>query len=714
MNRLATFTRRGARLGALLTVATFGLASLPGQAQSNPEGLPEDVLDALDQRQATLVLAKPGQEAPVVVIAANASEVVRFAAKELSEHLTKITGTAIEVMDEGAAPKGRKVIALGPGEWTKGYDVSKLGIEEYILDIKPEGVVIVGGAREPLQGPDGATYARERGTLYGVYEFLENLGVRWYRPEPWGWHLPKTDTIELTLRRKISAPPAFVGRGAVRLQARWDGQTPQGDTLIADWAARHRFNVRSSQESRYGGWAAIGMKHAHSRLISPARYLKAHPDYFALVNGERGNPGSGRLPQLCLGNPELQEEFAKVVTQEARANPYSISIPVDPEDGTHRGRRMCTCERCLAMDDPANPEVMSNRVFKFTNIVARKLAKEVPEARVGLYAYSMHTEVPTLVDKIEPNVIVGFANINSWSDWTKKLFDTNSPANAQFVSLVEGWKKILQSAPWMREYSAYGWQGPIPMVHLLQDRVQSYRKLGIEGFEWPGEPNFGPQLLLLYFKAKLQWDPDLDVDKELALFYRNYYGPAAAPMKAYHEKWMAAFEQSQLGSGLSAGVSSGGRGIHLLCTPALLEELGQSIEEAKTLAKGKQPYEQRLRGSIAGYELSRRVGEILSLKLREGREVALPPLPDMPERTYLESAKANAAWEALKQWMLEANAKELTFEVANKEGEPSSVALRYMERDILKNGRYTGSVNERELLTANGFDKEISTKKSTP
>ncbi len=711
MNRLATLTRRGVFLGALLTTATFGLTTSRGQAQTNPEGLPEDVLDALDQRQATLILVKPGQEAPVVVTGADASEVVRFAAKELSEHLTKITGRTIEVVKEGAVPEGRKMIAVGPGQWSKGYDVAKLGIEEYILDIKPEGIVIVGGAQEPVHGPDGALYARERGTLYGVYEFLESLGVRWYRPELWGWHLPKTDTIELALRRKTSAPPVFAGRCGVRIGARWDGRTPEEDVLIADWAARQRLNVRTSQESRYGGWVEIGMRHAHSRLISPGRYLKSHPEYFALVNGKRGNPGSGKLPQLCLGNPELQEEFAKVVAKAAKDNPYSISIAVDPEDGTHRNRRMCTCELCLAMDDTANPDVMSNRVFRFTNIVARKVANEVPEARLGLYAYSMHTEVPTLIDKMEPNVIVGFANINSWNDWTKKLFDTNSPANAQFVALVEGWKKILQSAPWMREYSAYGWMGPIPMVHLLQDRVQSYRKLGIDGFEWPGEPNFGPQLLLLYFKAKLQWDPDLDVEKELALFYRNYYGPAAAPMKAYHEKWMAAFEQSALGNGLGAGVSSGGRGIHLLCTPALIQELGQSIKEATALVKGKEPYEQRLRGTVAGYELSRRVSEILSLKLREGHEVPLPSLPDMPERNYLESARANTAWDALKQWMLEANRNELTFEVITKEGKPSSVALLYMERDLLKNGRYGSSANERDLLTAGGFNVATQKKK---
>ena len=106
-----------------------------------------------------------------------------------------------------------------------------------------------------------------------------------------------------------------------------------------------------------------------------------------------------------------------------------------------------------------------------------------------------------------------------------------------------------------------------------------------------------------------------------------------------------------------------------------------------------------------GFELCRRVSDILSLKLAEGREQRTPS-----GATYLESDKANVLWDELQQWLLEANREELTFEVYTKDGKPSAVALGYMARDILKNGRYS-ETPERALLKANGFEKNPSEKK---
>jgi hypothetical protein len=57
----------------------------------------------------------------------------------------------------------------------------QLGPEGFVLDVSPRGVRILGGGKF--------------GTAYGVYEFLERLGVRWLFPGPWGEVVPQQATI---------------------------------------------------------------------------------------------------------------------------------------------------------------------------------------------------------------------------------------------------------------------------------------------------------------------------------------------------------------------------------------------------------------------------------------------------------------------------------------------------------------------------------------
>ena len=373
-------------LSLILAATATAFTASPLAAQGGQ--IPEDLLDEAEQLQATCRLVDPLSQTPVVVTGSNASESERYAAKELAEHLSKITGRQIETAAEGAMPQGRKFIAVGKSKLTESYDTSALGIEQYIIDTKPTGIVIIGGRQEPVKGPDGELLARDRGTLYGVYAFLESLGVRWYRPEPWGWHIPHKETIELPVKRQTSQPPAFIARTAPRLYSNVIGMKPDSLELITQWAARQHANLRFVEDNRFGGQLRSNSNwHTHTGLIvKPAKYLKTHPEYFALVDGKRGNPGSGRLPQLCLGNPELQDVFAANVVALARQNPQWYMVPIDPEDGTQPTRRMCSCDLCKAMDDPAAPENMSNRVFGFANIVARKVAKELPDLKLALYA----------------------------------------------------------------------------------------------------------------------------------------------------------------------------------------------------------------------------------------------------------------------------------------------------------------------------------------
>jgi hypothetical protein len=256
-------------------------------------------------------------------------------------------------------------------------------------------------------------------------------------------------------------------------------------------------------------------------------------------------------------------------------------------------------------------------------------------------------------------------------------------------------------------YDGYGWPGPLPMTYSVADRWREYRTLGIKGIFNHSYTSWGPQGLDRYMSVKLAWNPDLEVEKELNLYYRNYYGPAARPMKAYHERLFKAFATARY------PVQSGGRGMHLLFTPALVKELGEHITDAQALVKGQPLYERRLKGVWAGYEFARRVSEILVLKKKHGVPVSSsdPPGHLAPEiarpayvgaGNYLQSPEAEKAYGDLIRWVRSVNTEDhvfvmirdqsmcpITEDVAETifptKGWPESIWIAYLPSDILMN-----------------------------
>lgn len=697
---------------------------------------------ALRAAPATMTLISPGKPAPVIVIGTQASASERFAADEMSAYLEKITGREVGVVDDHNVPEG-KVIALGRSKLTASVDVSGLGCEQFITDIQPDRLIIIGGRRAAQPGQS----ARDAGTLYGVYEFLEGLGVRWYRPEPWGEHVPRKSTISLKVGRTMSPPPSYPLLRVVShsgLSAYWHQTTEEEKELGALWSVRNRMNFWDSTlkgdanfyygtktkivaardaalEARLGGKENCEWDHMYRYIIPPEEYFASHPEYFALIKGKR-DPSD-----LCLGNPQLQRVFADNLIAKAKANPHLSALSVEPSDCLGS---TCECDRCKAMDPPPNARLEgagSNRVAAFSNIIAGMVGKEAPWVKLMWLGYSSHTAAPTNLRQLEPNTIVMLAPINQWSDWTKSLTDTSAPScrwgwsNADLVKTIGDWAALKPSSLMVWEYyDGYGWPGPLPMTYSVADRWRNYRKLGIKGIMNHSFTSWGPQGLDRYMSVKLAWNPDLDVEKELNLYYKNYYGPAARPMKAYHQRLFKAFETAKY------PVQSGGRGMHLLFTPALVKELGKHITDAQALVKGQPLYERRLKGLWAGYEFARRVSEILVLKKTRGVPISsstvggnLPPnrAAFVGKGSYLYSVEAEKAYGDLIRWVRSVNTEDhvfvmirdqskcpITEDVAETifptKGWAESIWISYLPHDILMNSMNSDT---REEVILKGF-----------
>ena len=104
--------------------------------------------------------------------------------------------------------------------------------------------------------------------------------------------------------------------------------------------------------------------------------------------------------------------------------------------------------------------------------------------------------------------------------------------------------------------------------------------------------------------------------------------------------------------------------MHLIFTPALVNELRVYIRSAQRLVKDQPLYERRLRGVALGYEFARRVSEILVLKKKTG---VLTEKPGTDGRgSYYKSEEARKAYGDLVRWVRSVNTEDFIFDISRR------------------------------------------------
>ena len=398
--------------------------------------------------------------AAVIVLPAESNGVEQFAADELQYHIEKATGVKVAIVAEnalaGSAAKYRYYIGATAAAKAAGISVGELADEERVLKSVADGLCLLGGDSPMAKtAVTGLWSTCARGTLYAVYDYLENeLGVRWLWPGPTGTYVPKTDTI---------AVGQIDRRGVEPLVMRyWSGVGGANEKEMYGWtdvAARKRFHDEQAlflTRQRVGMRVNFRSGHAFGKFVE--RFFKTHPEYFQLKpDGTRGpwHPGkAGWNCSMCVSNPDLPKIVVKDWYEKYAAAAGKGRFPLQPivnvcENDTPGA---CRCANCRAWDglDPrfklneywngsrdSDPEMSSSlgiygrladmnrwgesttklpteysanvadRYAKLYNAVLTEARKKVPEARVVAYAYQNYLEGP-LATKVDPAVIIDF------------------------------------------------------------------------------------------------------------------------------------------------------------------------------------------------------------------------------------------------------------------------------------------------------------------
>lgn len=253
---------------------------------------------SLDSFAGMLRLSEDGKARYDIVLGGEpATGAEQFAYMELREHLNRVIGAerknherfARDMAFEGLHD-GERTIYLG---WTdfareQGVDLESLSSEEYIICTVGEDIMIVGG--------------RPRGTLYGVYDFLENqTGVMFAAPGE--TVIPNKPTLEIPANLVLRRQPGIASRGTSRSLEIF---LPDDDACDATtlWRVRNREN-QPADISLSQVTPPLWMREAY--LGARARKeIGVEPKDLRLVNWHRAYPlwkaadfgGFKRIPHL--------------------------------------------------------------------------------------------------------------------------------------------------------------------------------------------------------------------------------------------------------------------------------------------------------------------------------------------------------------------------------------------------------------------------------
>ncbi|MBZ0256379.1 hypothetical protein K8I31_09965, partial [bacterium] len=199
----------------------------------------------------------------------------KYAAEEFQRLFNSVSGDSLPVRNQA---QKNNVIYIGYSDEMAASDVGisidDLGEEGLRIKIAPNQIAIAGG--------------RPRGTLYGVYEFMERYyGVRFLTHDH--TYVPSLPAGSIPCETYKYVPP---------FTFRWSYY--KENAVYQDFAARLRVNTTTNDEKLGGKTNQELISHSLNHLLPVEKYGKDHPEYFALVDGERKLEMWGGGPEPCV------------------------------------------------------------------------------------------------------------------------------------------------------------------------------------------------------------------------------------------------------------------------------------------------------------------------------------------------------------------------------------------------------------------------------
>lgn len=515
-----------------------------------------------------------------IVVPEKMGGVEKYAVEELVYHFKKAFGKAPQVVSEAnckaQAYPFHIYIGATKAASAAGLPVGDLADEEHCVKTVGNGLYLLGG--------DGDTTYEEtldvmkvakRGTLYAVYDFLEEeMSVRWLWPGELGEVIPKRTEFSVgALSRRAVEPMSvrhfFMGIGGNKVK-----------TGFTNDASAERFTREQKKlmvRQRHG--KRVGFKSGHRFAQWWKNYHKKHPEYFNLLpNGKRMPNRAPELTTICVSEPGVWKERAREWSlwwKTVSARKRNIPFPwVNCCENDAAG--LCTCARCRSWDGP-DPRFekspywngcmaedydkkylgrkfprsvglsaggrwvvspipptdefaasLSDRYVRFYNEVAKEAKKYHPDAKAIGYAYANYIEPPMKTRVGEDSVIIFVP---------RSYFPYDKVESDNFRKQWGGWVEMgAKHMVYRPNYMLAGGNHPIDTARLiLEDFAFAYTNGMFACQQDSLTGSWAAQTMQLYSMMRAMRDPLRGYEKARADMLLGF-GKAADVINRYFDR----------------------------------------------------------------------------------------------------------------------------------------------------------------------------------
>ena len=411
-----------------------------------------------------------------------------YAAQQLQRYLKYALGVEL-TLDTDSSEATEYEILIGNTTRTE-EDTADYGIEEYIVKTEGKNLVITGG--------------EQRGSIYGVYSFLEDyIGCRFF-----------SEDCEIIYKADEIVIPADIN---VRFKPDLEYRDTNDKTY-------HGGEIASKRKINSSYTRAMTYYQGSSYDFAGGAFVHTMDTVYDLAD-------QGQQP--CFSSEETYNTVLEKSRRILKASPNAEIISVTQNDNNNA----CTCKDCTLVYQEEGSKAAP--LLRFVNRLAEELSDEYPNIKIQTLAYMFSNEAPKIT-KPHENVIIELCSLDACCG--HPLSDLSCPTNAEFRGQIADWSALTDNLYvwyYVVEFTGNAKDAPFMNFESLYDTYTLFRQNGVKGVFNEANmneesPEFGA--LRSYLLSKLMWDADMtreEYDEAISEFITAYYGEAADVVEEY-------------------------------------------------------------------------------------------------------------------------------------------------------------------------------------
>lgn len=477
-----------------------------------------------------LVLAANGKTAYQIVISDTSEDTAITNALQLTAEVLRCAFTAngfeIESTAESQKDPEKPGIYLGSTEFakTKKIDSTKLRGWNYIQKVSGKDIIILGNDVAPpeipkemiatLSGSEAKSpFFYRIATQKGVLDFLRDYCSTYFLFPSMVDCLPSNQNKNIKLYDIMkSSNVEFKSMSKIEVPANLDFHKKFKIGSSYNYRDVKRCTLYDLANNLFPRVDSAFFHHTYDKAVTAEKYRNDHPEYFALIGGERT-----KTNHFCISNPGFQKVLYDWTRKWLELGFKSVNM-------LHQdGFKKCQCEKCRSLYGTGDD--WGEKVWIMQKKMAEKLLKEFPDRIVDVTPYTILINPPKTFKEFPSNIVMriqGSLLEEAYKPWEGYKITKG------FAAGTHNWIPFMGGT----------WYSPMRTPEFIEKQVKLYHKHNVISVARDGRGySYGTEGPVYYIYGRLFSDPENLSAKDLMYEYCDAaFGPAGGWMRNFYDR----------------------------------------------------------------------------------------------------------------------------------------------------------------------------------